>query len=322
MGNAIRPQAARDLERLFRGRTARRNRSRRDGLEARARRRDRLFALFGAVAVAGFALGAGLFFLLVHDLLTRGDFFPARRIEVSGAERLAVREILATAGVQSGMNLLGLNLSAARRRLIAHPWIREAELRREIPSGLHIRVHEHRAIARVALGPGFLLNAEGEIFKEAEPGDPPGLPEIEGLPVDELRPADRSAAAPFSLRRRLLSFAPEEPRVPGRSLSAVTAFLARAAAAGEVLPPQAIRRIRVDRQLGLTVLLHEGGRAIDFGWDDYDRKLERLADIQRFFRAHPEMVPFQRLDFTDPQRVLVGLETPTPAGRTPPPPGG
>ncbi len=322
MRHTIRPQAARDLERLFRGRTTRRNRSRREGLEARALRRNRLYAVLGAAAGAGFALAAGLFFLLVHDLLTRGDFFPARRIEVFGAERLSADEILATAGVRSGMNLLGLNLSAARRRLIAHPWIREAELRREIPSGLQIRVSEHRAIARVALGPGFLLNAEGEIFKEAERGDPAGLPEIEGLPVDELRLADRSAAAPFSLRRRLLSSAPEEPRARGRSLAAVTAFLAQAAAAGEVLPAEAIRRIRVDRQLGLTVLLHEGGRAIDFGWDGYDRKLERLAEIQRFFRAHPEMVPFQRLDFTDPQRVLVGLETPAPSGRPQPPPGG
>ncbi|MEJ5359451.1 MAG: FtsQ-type POTRA domain-containing protein [Desulfobacterales bacterium] len=322
MRNANRSTAARDLERLFRGRSARRNRSRRDGQEARARRRDRLYAVVGAAAVAGFALGAGLFFLLVHDLLTRGEFFPARQIVVSGAERLTVHEILAAAGVQSGMNLLGLNLSAAQRRLIAHPWIREAEVRREIPSGLHIRVREHRAIARVALGGGFLLNREGEIFKEAEPGDPEGLPEIEGLPVEELRLADRSAAAPFSPRRWLLSPPPEEPQARGRSLSAVMAFLAQAAAAGEVLPPGAIRRIRVDRQLGLTVLLHEGGRAIDFGWDGYDRKLERLAEIQRFFRAHPEMAPFQRLDFTDPQRVLVGLETPPAAGRPQPSPGG
>lgn len=321
MRTANRSSAAHDLERLFRGRSARRNRSRRDGLEARARRRDRLYAVFGAAAVAGFALGAGLLFLLAHDLLTRGEFFPARQIVVSGAERLPVHEILTTAGVRSGMNLLGLNLSAAQRRLIAHPWIREAEVRREIPSGLHIRVREHQAIARVALGGGFLLNREGEIFKEAEPGDPDGLPEIEGLPVEELRLADRSAAAPFSPRRWLLSPAPEEPQARGRSLSAVRAFLAEAAA-GDVLPPGAIRRIRVDRQLGLTILLHEGGRAIDFGWDGYDRKLERLAEIQRFFRAHPEMAPYQRLDFTDPQRVLVGLEPPPAAGRPQPPPGG
>ncbi len=314
--------AGRDLERFFQGRPPRRNRSRRDERRSRLRRRSRLAAALGAVAAAGLAAAMGLVFVFLHDLLTRGDFFPARRIEVAGAARLTAPEILETAGVQSGMNLLGLNLSAARRRLLAHPWIREAELRREIPAGLHIRVREHRAIARVALGGGFLLNEAGEIFKEADPTDPPDLPEIEGLAAEELRVADRSEAQPAPLRGGLGLFSPEKRRPPGRPLAAVLAFLEQAAAAGEILPPAAIRRIRVDRQLGLTVFLREGERRIDLGWDAYDRKLARLAEVHNFFRAHPEMAPYQRLDFTDPQRILVGLEAPPEAGRPQAHPGG
>ncbi len=321
--HAMRPRSAgRDLERLFGGRPPRRNRSRRDERRSRLRRLGRLAALLWMLGAAGLAVGAGLGFIFVHDLLTRGDFFPARRIEVAGAARLSVEEILERAGVRSGMNLLGLNLSAARRRLLAHPWVREAELRREIPSTLHIRVREHTAIARVALGRGFLLNTEGEIFKEAEPSDPPDLPEIEGLSADELPVADRAEARPATLRDVWRRFAPQAHRAPGRALAAVRELIAQAAAAGDILPPAAIRQIRVDRQLGLTVLLREGERRIDLGWDGYGRKLARLAEVRDFFRAHPEMAPYRRLDFTDPQRILVGLEAPPEAGRPQTHPGG
>ncbi len=314
--------AARDLERFFRGRPPRRNRSRREDRQARLRRRGRLAAVLGAVAAAGFAAALGLLFVFLHDLLTRGDFFPARRIEVVGAVRLSAPEILQTAGVQRGMNLLGLNLSAARRRLLAHPWIREAELRREIPSRLDIRVREHTAIARVALGRGFLLNESGEIFKEADPADPADLPEVEGLTAEDLPVADRSEAQPATLRRGFGLLSPEERRPPGRALAAVMALLESAAAAGDVLPPPAILRVRVDRQLGLTVFLREGERRIDLGWDDYGRKLTRLAEVRDFFRAHPEMASYRRLDFTDPQRTLVGLEAPPQAARPQTHPGG
>ena len=149
-----------------------------------ARRRawvGRLAAVVWTLAGAAFVVFVSFFFVFVHDMFTQSPHFTARQIQVEGARRLPPRTVAAIAGVREGINVLSVNLSAARRQLLAHPWIAEAEIRREIPSGLHIQVREHEPAAVVDIGKRFLLNVHGEIFKEWEPGDPAGLPVVSGL---------------------------------------------------------------------------------------------------------------------------------------------
>ncbi|MCK7508365.1 MAG: FtsQ-type POTRA domain-containing protein [Desulfobacterales bacterium] len=121
------------------------------------------------------AVFVSLFFVFVHDVFTQSEHFQARQIQVEGASAPGRRARLQTvAGVRPGINVLSVNLSAARKRLLAHPWIAEAEIQREIPSTLRIRIREHVPAAVVDVGRKFLLNTRGEIFKEWEPADPGG----------------------------------------------------------------------------------------------------------------------------------------------------
>lgn len=293
-----------------RGRSAsrrppRRNLRRRSGA---ARRQVWLRRLVWGVGAAGGAAAVVLtsfFFIFVHDVFTQSDYFQARQCHVEGTRRLPPKAVLSLAGIYDGINVLSVNLSAARRRLLAQPWIAEAEIRREIPSTLRIRIREHEPTAVVDIGKKFLLNTQGEIFKEWESADPKGLPTVTGLKPADLRLADRSGAAavaPFDFERS--SGLPPE-NFPDRPLDAVLQTLALGREDGVVLPNQQIRTIQVDRELGLTVIAFEEGRAIRLGYGDYPAKYRLLAELLAFLKAQSGVAGFDRIDLTDVNRVIV-----------------
>ena len=313
----MRGSSRQESHRTFAGRAPRRNVSRR---AAAARRRawlGRLAGVLWAAAVAAAVVFVSLFFVFVHDVFTQSEHFRARHIQVEGGQRLDARTLQTVAGVRPGINVLSVNLSAARKRLLAHPWIAEAEVRREIPSTLGIRIREHVPVAVVDVGKKFLLNTEGEIFKEWEPADPGGLPVVSGLKASDLRPADRTGAASTPGRPGLRAAAPPAA-APSRPMDAVMQVLARAGESGSVLPAREIRMIRVDRELGITVLAYEEAKSIRLGYDDYAPKLRLLADLLAFFKTQPGMMDFERIDLTDAHRVIVNPVKTELAGKTGP----
>ncbi len=282
----------------------RRNVSRR----ARAARMQRFLGrLVLAAKLAGGAAGVALvslFFIFVHDLFIQSDYFNAREVQVEGAERMKLKEIHALTGIRPGVNVLAINLSAARRGLLSHPWVAEAQVQRELPARVHIKVREHVPVAIVDVGQRFLLNAQGEIFKLWEPSDPPGLPVVSGLQAADLHAAERSGAAGGPLR---LALGPEPPPDPvrNRPLEAVLQVLALGREPNAALPSRQVRAIRVDRELGITVTAFAEAAAVRLGYDDYPAKYRLLADLLAFFKAHPPAVDFDRIDLSDVHRVIV-----------------
>jgi cell division protein FtsQ len=236
-------------------------------------------------------------------MFTQSPHFTARQIQVEGARRLPARTVASIAGVHAGINVLSVNLSAARRRLLAHPWVAEAEVRRELPSGLQIRVREHTAAAVVDLGRKFLLNEQGEIFKEWDAADPSGLPVVSGLKPADLRVADRSGAA-TEVPAALGPAVPDRPAL-SRPMEAVLQVLALGREKDSVLPVEQISAVRVDRELGLTLLAYDDAKSIRLGYDDYIAKYRLLADLLAFFRTQPGRAEVTRVDLTDAGRVIV-----------------
>ena len=95
---------------------------------------------------------------------------------IEGNQRLSGKQIAEQAQVEEGMNILAVNLTLARKRLLSHPWIAEAEVLREVPSGIKIRIREHAPLAIVDLGRRFLINEKGEIIKAWTASDPAAFP--------------------------------------------------------------------------------------------------------------------------------------------------
>jgi cell division protein FtsQ len=282
----------------------RRNVSRRAAAARRRTWAGRLATGFWALAGATAVVFMSFFFVFVHDMFTQSPHFTARQIQVEGARRLPPRAVAAQAGVHEGINVLSVNLAAARRRLLTHPWIAEAEVRREIPSVIHIRVREHVPAAVVDMGRKFLLNEQGEIFKEWEPADPAGLPVVSGLKPADVRVADRSGAAALPVVAALVPTAPAE--VPlSRPMDAVLQVLALGRETTGILPVKQIAAIRVDRELGLTVVAYDDAKSIRLGYDDYPAKYRLLTDLLAFFKGQPGMAAVARVDLTDAGRVIV-----------------
>jgi len=62
------------------------------------------------------------------------------RIVVRGNERLSRGEVLAVLRGLQGESLVWADLDAWRRRLLASPWVRDAALRRSLPSTVEVSV--------------------------------------------------------------------------------------------------------------------------------------------------------------------------------------
>jgi cell division protein FtsQ len=255
-----------------------------------------------AVGLAG-VIFVSLFFIFVHDVFTQSEHFQAHQIFVEGGQRLSPRAVTAQADVRPGINVLSVNLTAARKRLLAHPWIAEAEVQRELPSTLRIRIREHEGAAVVDIGRRFLLNPQGELFKEWEPSDPAGLPSVSGLALSDVRPVHRAASAGGMAWADGGTAVASPP--PSRPMDAVMEVLRLGRDSGSALPTRELRSILVDRELGLTLVAYTESRMIRLGYNDYPAKYRLLQDLLAFFRDQANLADFERIDLTDMSRIIV-----------------
>lgn len=254
--------------------------------------------LFGAaVAVALTSCG----FILVYDLVVQCGALPVAQITVEGQQRLSADAIVRRAGVAKGDNILAVNLSKLRRRLITHPWIAEAQVRREIPSGIRIRIREHQALAVVDLGGGFLLNPDGCLFKAWEPdADPPQLPTVKGVAVSDVTvagmPPERSESGwPARAEAAAGDSAAVAP------MAAVMQVLRLGREPGSALPNRLIRTIQVDPEMGLTLWAFDPPKTIGLGYGDYPEKYRVLARLRRDRRV-PD---FTHIDLQEINRIVI-----------------
>jgi len=138
-----------------------------------------LAAVIGLATAAWAALGPGW----VRARLASLRLFRIEKVQVAGNRTLSSAELLAAAGLRTGESLLGLDLEAARARLTAHPRVREASLRRRLPSTVVVDVTERVPCVIVRADRDYLVDADGAILASADPGTPTNLPVLTGIEV-------------------------------------------------------------------------------------------------------------------------------------------
>ena len=148
----VRRQDAQKAARADRARQARQRRARGKW----AVKRGRLAAMLGLVALMG---GAGVWGATGgieqtrawgYGLFERGSGamgLALTEVQVSGQRFTSESDILTALAVFRGTPILTFDLSAAKARLEALPWITEARLTRQLPSGLNIAVTERSPAA-------------------------------------------------------------------------------------------------------------------------------------------------------------------------------
>ena len=256
--------------------------------KGRARRKERILRLC-VLSIKTVLLLAGigvtsLLFILAHDALMQSSFFDARQITVEGAHRLSREAILRQAEVKLGDNILGVNLRIVRYRLLANPWIADADVRRRLPDGIHIRITERVPIAKIEFNQPFYLDDSGDIVKPVEPSDQIRVPVVTGLKLSDIRP-DK----------------PEHPKL----FKAVKEVLHLSRAHGSVLPLDVLHCIHIDPDSGLTIFVFDSHLAIKLGFGDYESKFNRLRDVISYFGEGEQLKNVEYIYLNDVERVVV-----------------
>jgi cell division protein FtsQ len=233
----------------------------------RPRRRRRWPWAASAAILLGVA-GAGASLALSEE-----PVFTLEKVTLAGTTRLTADEALGLAGLARGMNLLAVDAAGAAARLSALPFVRRAAVSRELPSGVRIEIEERTPAILVALGPLYVADEEGVIWRRLLPGERPTLPILTGL-------------------------SREDARTPARLAKHVRQALALKQALGD----RCVEEIAVRAAGGLCAVLCAGPE-VHLGEPPFEGKLSRLA---RALAARPD-ARVVYLDDDRPDRVVVRI---------------
>jgi cell division protein FtsQ len=256
-----------------------------------------------AVGLA-FLASMSLLFMLSHDIITQCDYFSAKTVAVSGAQRLSLKQILKQAKIHQGMNTLAVNLAIARKKLLTHPWIAEARITREIPDQIQIAITEHQPLAIVDLGRQFLMNVNGIIFKEMDTSDPKKLPIITGLRYSDIiihgkynQPGSSKNNAAKNTRRQAHSY----------PFNAVLEVLHLGQQPESILPNHLINQIQVDREIGLILYRSDTPKKIKLGYNNFPEKYNMLKKVFLFLNDGKikRFSDFDSIDLNNLNRIVI-----------------
>jgi cell division protein FtsQ len=200
------------------------------------------------------------------------------RIVVHGNERLSRGEILAVLNGLRGESLVWTDLDRWRQRLLASPWVRDAALRRSLPSTVDVLVLERQPIGIGRInGDMYLVDERGVVIDEYGPQYADlDLPIIDGL----------SAA----------------PNESGAMTDEARAELAARVIAGIKPKPDILRRVsQIDvADVHNASLILAGDPAVIYvGEDQFLQRLQSYLELAAALRERVEEIDYVDLRFDD-----------------------
>jgi cell division protein FtsQ len=125
--------------------------------------------------------------------------FAVGDISVAGGDRTSTNEVYAALEVERGQSIFTVDASEARTRLLDLPWVADAEVRRNLPAGLSIRLIEKRPFALWQNGKSVVvIERSGAIITDAvSDGGFDHLPVFTGSGAPEAAAAFLDAARPY-----------------------------------------------------------------------------------------------------------------------------
>jgi cell division septal protein FtsQ len=202
------PVAAPAADKRFRRAHVRPGRKRRDWLGV-AR------PIFGYVVLAVAIVYLGY---RASMLAARAHVLQVERILVQGNERLSKGEVLAVLAGLRGESLIRTDLDAWRRRLLASPWVRDAALRRSLPSTVEVVLSERQpvGIGRIH-GEVYLVDDRGIVIDRYGPQYADlDLPIIDGLAAAPGESGTMTDDGRAGLAARLIAAIKTQPSVARR----------------------------------------------------------------------------------------------------------
>ena len=230
-------------------------------------------------------LGVSLTVYGMYRVLCKTALFMVTETDIVGADRITQKEILALCDLKLQTNLLTVSPARLQKRVEAHPWIAWAEIKRQWPNRLLVRIKERQpvAIANVE-GKLFFVDAKGIVFTEVNPDADLDFPVISGLGRSDLDIQNPSGALQCALQ--FLRYVPKND---------------------SVLPRQNISEINIRQGGDLVVFLADRPFPIYLGSEAMERKHYRLVKVLGWLykKKEFEITEYIRLDYGS-DKVLVG----------------
>jgi cell division septal protein FtsQ len=244
-----------------------------------------LFFTFGCLPLAGLGLGLAL---LYYQVLTLNLFFikDTNNIEITGLKRLQPELILQLAKMGPETNLLALKPFQVEQALESHPWIARATLTRKWPQRVSLQIQEREPVALVQVGELHYVDRGGHLFKPLSPGDPHDFPIITGLPRE--------------------FFSPQQVALPG-TMDRIVQLMDLLKNGPPPLNLENVSEIHVDLERGFTLFANGLGAGVDLGREQYQEKLQRLAQAWPVITNKGFLPRAARINLDYPQKVLLSL---------------
>jgi cell division protein FtsQ len=122
--------------------------------------------------------------------------FGVAEVHLSGNTRTRSEDLMAALGVRGGQSIFAVNLRQARLRMLALPWVTDAEITRHYPDDISVRIVERLPYARWQTPVGLVVvERQGQTITGDDAGKFAALPLLLGTGAPEHAPGFVEAVA-------------------------------------------------------------------------------------------------------------------------------
>jgi len=205
--------------------------------------------------------------------------FKIVRIEVSGNRRASEEEVLYLSKLKPGMGILDFRLSSVVASVEDHPWVRKAQVSRELPDRVLIRVWEEEPAAILIWEEAYYLDSGLRVFKKLIPGDEINYPIITGVALEKIENRDETSLAALQ--------------------DALTVW--KLARRSRLFPAEEVAELHMDPALGLDIITSSGPR-VAFGEGLFEEKFRKLERVR--VEMGEQFYMLKGLDLSQSDRVV------------------
>ena len=243
------------------------------------RRRRSWRALIKPLLLSG-ALGLLLAYGLYQASLVaaHAHVLQVERIVVRGNDRLSRGEVLAVLSGLRGESLVWTDLDRWRTRLLASPWVRDAALRRSLPSTVEVVVSERQPIGIGRInGDMYLVDERGVIIDQYGPQYADlDLPIVDGLSASPGERGSTTDEARAELAARVIAAIRMKPQVARR-----------------------LSQVDVTDVHNASVILNGDQAVLQLGEDQFLARLQSYLDLAPTLRERVADIDYVDLRFED-----------------------
>ncbi len=205
-----------------------------------------------------------------------------REVRFEGIGSLDRAELLKRANVIRDTNLLSLDLKEIRKRILTEPYVKDAEVRRNLYSGqLTIRLRLREAVALINCNGIHGIDADGVLLEEMRKMASCDLPLINGVRTRKVKSGERIVSGDLDRAFRILE------HVSSSDLESVVM----------------LSEINVGDSRNAVLYVGKNGTQLRLGRDRFQERIDKAVAILTDFQSKGKEAEY--IDFRFEKRIIV-----------------